>query len=158
MQLKIFVSLVLFVLLASFSSCDAAATKTIVVEVSCSEIQENKHITKEIVASVGDIITIELCSYLTMGYQPTNYRWKYVIIRGFWEPIVREKNYEFVATVGEEVKTGGDTGRFERSNEKQIWTFEVIGKGTNIIRMEYTIQEFGVETINRMYSMNVTVN
>lgn len=148
MKLNIFVSFVVFVLLASFSSCAAAATKTIVVEVSCSEIQENKYITNDLVASIGDTITIELCSYLTADYQ-----WKYKTsgnIGKSWEPIVREKDYEFV-------EQGRVNDGLEGSNGKQIWTFEVVGKGTTEIRMEYTRQQTGVETVDRTYSTIVAV-
>lgn len=147
MKLNIFVSFVV-VLLASFSSCAASTTKTIVVEVSCSEIQENKHITNDLVASIGDTITIELCAYLT-----TDYQWKYKTIGNIgksWEPIVRGKDYEFV-------EQGGVNDGLEGSNEKRIWTFEVVGKGTTEIRMEYTRQQTGVETVDRTYSMIVAV-
>ena len=149
MKLNIFVSFGVFVLLALSSSCEAAAPKAIVVEVSCSEIQEHKHITNDLAAGIGDTITIKLCSYLTIDYQ-----WKYKTIgnigRSWEEPIVRENDYEFV-------EQGGVNDGLEGSKEKQVWTFEVIGKGTTEIRMEYTIQQTGVETVDRTYSMIVAV-
>lgn len=151
-KLKLSVLFVVLVLLAAFSSCAAVTTRASIVDLSCRELQENNHITDNLVANIGDTITIKLCSY-----PATDYHWIYKNIGKSWETIVRETDYDFVTLEGDGVKLAEVIGGLDGSNEKQVWTFEVVGKGTAEIRMEYTLQQYGVWTISHTYSMVVTV-
>ncbi|MDO8578364.1 MAG: protease inhibitor I42 family protein [Dehalococcoidales bacterium] len=151
-KLKLSVLFVIPFLLASLSSCAAVTPRAIIADIPCSQLQENNHITDNLAANIGDTITIMLCSY-----PATDYLWLHKTIGKPWETIVRETDHDFVTPEGDGVKLAKVIGGPDGSNEKQVWTFKVVGKGTTEIRMEYTLQQYGVFTVSNTYSMVVTV-
>ena len=142
--MKLRATLVLALLTASLAmlSC-AEASRAVGVEVSCEEFQEISPIgvlRNEFQVSVGDTITIELCSNPTTGFE-----WKYETVGKI---VLEETDYEYIAP--ESDGTVGAAG-------KEVWTFEAIEEGTTELRMEYSRPWEGGEQAEWTYTVTVTV-
>ena len=108
-------------------------------EVSCAKFQAYHHFISEIQLAVGDIITIELCSNPTTGFQ-----WEYETT-GI--TVLQETDHEIIPSGSD--KTGAPG--------KDIWTFEAIGKGETELSMEYSRPWEGGEKTEWTYSLTVTI-
>ncbi len=89
-------------------------------KISCAKFEAYHDLTSEIQVTVGDIITVELCSNPTTGFQ-----WEYETTG---RTVLQETAHDFVPPGSDEPGTPG----------KDIWTFEAIEKGETELRMEYS--------------------
>ncbi|MFC2071478.1 protease inhibitor I42 family protein [Chloroflexota bacterium] len=140
MKLKFFLILTILTAALSPLSCAVASSKTHV-QISCDELQDNHHIRNDFHVTIGETIMVELCSNPTTGF-----KWKYETIGKI---VLEKKDYEFVEPEDEGIVGAGG---------KEVWTFEVIEKGTTEIRMEYTRPWEGGEQGEWTYTMTVTVD
>jgi len=132
--------ILMFVVLAiSFSLLSCITHRELNVEISCDQFNENHHAKSEFQATVGDTITVKLCSNPTTGFQ-----WKYETIGKI---VLQETDHEFVPPEG---KVEGAAG-------KETWTFEAVEKGTTELRMEYSRPWEGGEKAEWTYTLTVTV-
>ena len=142
MKLRIMLTLALLAASLAMLSC-AIASSAIGVEVSCEDFQEsspNSFLRNEFQVSIGDTITIELCSNPTTGF-----KWEYETIGKI---VLEETDYGYVAPESDE--TVGATG-------KEVWTFKAIEKGTTELLMEYSRSWEGGEQAEWTYTDTVTV-
>ena len=108
-------------------------------KVSCAKFQAYHNFISEIQLAVGDIITVELCSNPTTGFQ-----WEYETTG---RTVLQETDHEFVPPGSDKAGAPG----------KDIWTFEAIEKGETELRMEYSRPWEGGEKAEWTYSLTVTV-
>jgi len=142
MKLKSILIATLLVSSLLFLGCGTASSEVYSeyhLKVSCAKFQAYHHFISEIQLAVGDIITVELCSNPTTGFQ-----WEYETTG---RTVLQETDHDFVPPGSDEPGTPG----------KDIWTFEAIEKGETELRMEYSRPWEGGEKGEWTYTLTVTV-
>ncbi|MCX6008756.1 MAG: protease inhibitor I42 family protein [Chloroflexi bacterium] len=92
------------------------------IEVSCDDFMQQKHISKEVSAAVGDSFTVTLCSNATTGF-----KWS-ESAQISDQTVLQQTGHEFVSPEAEGIV--GAPG-------KEVWTFKALKKGTSTLSVEY---------------------
>ena len=137
--MKFRIILILMVLALSFSLFSCITSREINVEISCDQFGETPNFASEFTASVGDKITVKLCSN-----QSTGFRWEYETTG---DAVLQEEDHDLVEPEGGVVGAPG----------QEVWTFEAVEKGTTEVHMEYNRPEEGTEQPEWTYTITITV-
>jgi inhibitor of cysteine peptidase len=137
-MIPIFAMLILSLWLAA---C-APATGTSMT-VSCNDLENQPHISKQMTATAGNTFTVTLCSNATTGFQWSE------SAQISDQTVVQQTSHEFVSPE----KTGvvGAPGN-------EVWTFKALKKGTSTITMDYSRPWAGGEKGVWTFNLAVTVN
>ena len=132
----------LIAILLLLGACSSATT----VEVSCDDFMEQKHISKSVEVSTGEMLTVTLCSNASTGFQwiePAQ-----VSDKG----VLRQTGHEFIAPEEKdgEFPAPGTAGQ-------QQWTFEALRKGTTEVALEYSRPWEGGEKGEWTFTLTVVV-
>jgi inhibitor of cysteine peptidase len=92
------------------------------IEVPCDDFMQQKHISKEVSAAVGDSFTVTLCSNATTGF-----KWS-ESAQISDQTVLQQTGHEFVSPEAEDIV--GAPG-------KEVWTFKALKKGTSTLSVEY---------------------
>ena len=114
----------LIVILLSVPACSASSSS---LELTCNDFREQQHIKKDLTMSIGDEITISLCSNPSTGFQ-----WlEQSTISD--NKIVQQTGYQYVAPRGK-----GGQPPAPGSAGNSVWTFKALESGEVTIDMEYS--------------------
>ena len=138
MKLGLILTGTALILLLCLPSCTTGAS----VEVSCDDFMQQKHISKEVAAAVGDSFTVTLCSNPTTGFQWSE-------SAQISDPtVVQQMDHKFVSPEAEGLV--GAPG-------KEVWTFKALKKGTSTISVEYGRPWEGGEKGEWTFNLTVVV-
>jgi len=141
MRLTIVAASLLLPALILLGGC-AIASSAAKVEISCDQFQDSHHSMNNIDLSVGDTVTIDLCSNPTTGFQ--------------WEEnpdisdssVLKQTSHEFIPP-GTDVP--GQAGR-------EVWVFKTLKKGESTVIFEYSQPWEGGMKNEWTYTLTVTVS
>ncbi len=140
MKRKIIALAALLLLVLPLFSC-IVTSELVEVSVSCEDFGENpKSIINDFEISVGDKITVRLCSNASTGFS-----WDYTMTG---DDAVKEEDHDFEEPEGDLVGAAGT----------EVWTFESTAEGTTEIQMEYSQPWEGGTKAEWVYKMTVTVD
>jgi inhibitor of cysteine peptidase len=132
--------------IAIFLVACSSGPKQTAVEVSCDEFMNQKNITKQVEAGVGDILTVTLCSNPSTGFE--------------WaesaqisdQTVVQQTDHKYVAPEA----AGGATPAIGTPGQ-EVWTFKALKKGTSTIYVEYSRPWEGGEKGEWTFHLTVVV-
>jgi predicted secreted protein len=110
------------------------------VEISCDKFSVAKHYMNEFEADVDAVITVNLCSNPTTGFE-----WECEITG---EDVLEVTSHDFVPPEGDVVGAPG----------MDVWTFTAIGEGEAEVRMEYNQPWEDGEKEEWTFTFTVTVD
>ena len=103
---------------------------------------QQKHISKEVSAAVGDSFTVTLCSNATTGFQWSE-------SAQISDPtVIQQTDHKFVSPEAEGLV--GAPG-------KEVWTFKALKKGTSTVSLEYSRPWEGGEKGEWTFNLTVVV-
>lgn len=112
------------------------------VQLSCDELTEQKHVSKEVELQVGGTLTVTLCSNPSTGF-------------GWQKPeigdpgMVRQSAHEFIPSQGEKPPPGAPG--------KETWVFEAVEQGQTTVSFSYSRPWEGGEKDVWTLTVDVTV-
>ncbi len=113
------------------------------VDISCDEFMSQNHITRNITVSSSGSLTVSLCSNATTGFQ-----WGKVV--GISQSsVIKQKSHNFIEPQAQKTPLVGAAG-------KEVWVFDVVGKGTSTITFSYGRPWDGGEKGEWTLTLNVT--
>lgn len=142
MKLRIMLIAAMCVALLPLLSCTMTESRILAVDVaiSCDKFSVAKHYMNEFEAEVDTVITVNLCSNPTTGFE-----WEYEITP---EGVLEMTGHDFVPPEGEAMGAPG----------MDVWTFTAIGEGVAEVRMEYNEPWEGGEKEEWTFTFTVTVD
>ena len=138
MKLGLILTCTALILLLCLPSCTTGAS----VEVSCDDFMQQKHISKEVSAAVGDSFTVKLCSNPTTGFQ--------------WSESAQISDPTVVQQMDHE-SLPPETEGLVGAPGKEVWTFKALKKGTSTISVEYGRPWEGGEQGEWTFNLTVVV-
>jgi inhibitor of cysteine peptidase len=137
-MIPVFAMLILSLWLASCTPSTGTA-----VNVSCDDLQNQPHISKQMAVTAGNTFTVTLCSNATTGFK--------------WSESAQISDQTVVQQTGHEFISPQNT-RLVGAPGSEVWTFKALGRGTSTINMEYSQPWTGGEKGAWTFSLTVTVN
>jgi len=138
MKLRMIPVFALLTLSLWLASCSTGTS----IEVSCDDFMQQKHISKEVSAAVGDSFTVTLCSNATTGF-----KWS-ESAQISDQTVLQQTGHEFVSPDAKGVV--GAPG-------KEVWTFKALKKGTSTASLEYSRPWEGGEKGEWTFNLTVVV-
>ena len=132
--------LVFAILTTSFLllACTPASGR-LYVEISRDEFYENHHARNEVQVSVGDTMTVDLCSNAT-----TSFQWEEAQISD--QAVLKQVDHKYEPAESENIVGGAG---------KEVWTFQALKPGTGTVSLEYSRPWDGGEKGEWTYSLRV---
>ena len=140
MKSKLILTGAIIALLLLLCACSPASQAS--VEVSCDDLMNVDHVTRQVEVPVDGTLTVTLCSNPTTGFQWSE---KAEIDD---QTIVKQTEHEYVAP-----KQTGVVG----AGGKEVWTFKALLKGTTEVAMEYSQPWAGGEKGAWTFKLTVVV-
>lgn len=137
--------LIIICAVAAISLCllgCAPAAKEASVQVSCDDLMNQQHISKQVAVAVDGSLTVTLCSNPTTGFV-----WSETAQISD-QTVLQQTSHRFVAP--EETGMVGVPGQ-------EVWTFQALKKGTSTVSMEYSRPWEGGEKGEWTFALTVTV-
>ena len=114
------------------------------VEVSCDDFTELRHISEEVEVAVGGSFTVALCSNPSTGFE-----WGLAQISD--QTVLQQTDHQLVMPGPEPPPSPGTPG-------KEIWTFKAVKKDSSTISIEYSRPWEGGEEEEWTFNLTVVVN
>jgi inhibitor of cysteine peptidase len=137
-MIPIFVMLILSLWLAACTPPTGTS-----VNISCTDFDNQPHISKQLTVAAGNTFTVTLCSNATTGFQ--------------WSESAQISDQTVIQQTGHEFVSPEKTGVVGAPGN-EVWTFKALKKGTSTITMEYGRPWEGGEKSVWTFNLTVTVN
>jgi inhibitor of cysteine peptidase len=135
------ISIVIAILALSLG-CQSNSNGGTVISVTCDEMQGGANITKNQNISVGDVITVNLCSNRTTGFT--------------WEGTEKNTSPDIVAQTSYKWISPEESGKVGVAG-KEVWIFKGLKPGNSTISMEYSQPWAGGTKAGSTFTLNLTV-
>jgi len=141
---KIFLSVIMcvFFIAPLIIGCQPAQSSP-QVDISCDEFMSQKNIAKNINVSSGGSLAVSLCSNASTGFQ-----WGEAAVIS-QTSVIKQKSHTSLGPPAQNEPVVGAPG-------KEVWMFDVVGKGTSTITFSYGRPWEGGEKGEWTLTLNVT--
>jgi len=141
MKLRMIPAFAMLILSVWLAACTPSTGTS--VNVSCNDLENQPHISKQMAVTASNTFTVTLCSNATTGFQ--------------WSESAQISDQTVVQQTGHEFVSPENTGVVGAPGN-EVWTFKALKKGTSTITMEYSRPWEGGEKGVWTFNLTVTVN
>lgn len=138
MKSKLVFACAMVVVLLSVIAC-SPTPKQVSLEISCDDLTNTQHISREVEVPAGGSLTITLCSNPTTGFQWSE------SAQISDQAVLEQVDHKFVPPEQQIPGAGG----------KEVWTFKALKSGTSQVSMDYSRPWEGGE--KGQWTFNATV-